>query len=126
LDSRIQNLHLLPSKRNAAGIAQARLAIDVVRAYIEAEIQSSSERAGLRLLERVVGIAEDLAARQVFLLHGIDPLLAIPIQAFRSSPALHRTRWPQIQKEVARQRAALQKALGKRAAPRGVKTAKKR
>src|ERR1700735_1925778 len=37
LDSRIQNLHLLPEKRTDAGIAQARLAVEVVRAFIRAE-----------------------------------------------------------------------------------------
>jgi hypothetical protein len=34
LDSRIQNLHMLPEKRTDAGIAQARLAVDVARAFI--------------------------------------------------------------------------------------------
>jgi hypothetical protein len=34
LDSRIQNLHVLPEKRTDAGIAQARLAVNVARAFI--------------------------------------------------------------------------------------------
>lgn len=114
LDSRIQNIHLLPTKRSVAGLAQARLAIDVVRVFITRTIRDDGERAALRLLERVVGIAEDLAARQVFLLHGIDPLLAIPISEFRSSAALHSKRWPQIQKEIARQRDTLRRLLVKR------------
>jgi hypothetical protein len=85
LDSRIQNLHLLSSKRNASGLAQARLAIDVVNAFVRAEIDADGERAGLRLLERLVDIAADLSARQVFLRHAIDPLDAVPID----DPARH-------------------------------------
>jgi len=38
LDSRIQNLHLLPEKRAAAGIAQGQLAVDVARAFIRQEV----------------------------------------------------------------------------------------
>src|SRR5471032_1667159 len=38
LDSRIQNLHVLPEKRTEAGIAQARLAVDVARAFIRQEV----------------------------------------------------------------------------------------
>ena len=43
LDSRIQNLHLLPEKRTDAGIAQARLAVDVVRALTPLVIWPQSE-----------------------------------------------------------------------------------
>src|SRR6202795_4449831 len=37
LDSRIQNLHLLPEKRTEAGVAQAGLSVDVVHAFIRVE-----------------------------------------------------------------------------------------
>jgi hypothetical protein len=60
LDSRIQNLHALPEKRNRAGIAQATLAVDVARACIRHEVAAAGERAGLRLLERVADIAGDI------------------------------------------------------------------
>src|SRR6195256_2931983 len=74
LDSRIQNLHLLPEKRTDAGIDQARLAVNVARAFIRLEVATRGERAGLKLLERVTDIAGDIAAVRVFLLYGIDPL----------------------------------------------------
>src|ERR1700730_19281635 len=57
LDSRIQNLHLLPEKRNAAGISQAQLAVGVARAFIQREVGTRGERTGLKLLERVAEIA---------------------------------------------------------------------
>lgn len=113
LDSRIQNLHLLPEKRTAAGISQARLAVDVVRAYIRDAITTRDERAGLKLLERVVTIAGDIAAVRVFLLFDIDPLAAIPLDAFRTTPALHKVRWPQIVAEVTQTREALRKLMVK-------------
>lgn len=109
LDSRIQNLHLLPEKRTAAGIAQARLAATVARAFIRREVASDGEKAGLKLLERVADIAGDIAAVRVFLLYGIDPLEAIPLEDFRTTSALHRTRWPQIVREVEEKRELLRK-----------------
>jgi hypothetical protein len=108
LDSRIQNLHLLPGKRTAAGIAQARLAVDVARAFIRQEVVTRGERAGLKLLERLADIAGDIAAVRVFLLYAIDPLAAAPLEDFRTTSALHKRRWPQIVASVTGKRELLQ------------------
>jgi hypothetical protein len=109
LDSRIQNLHLLPEKRTDAGIAQARLAVDVARAFIRQELATRDERAGLKLLERVADIAADMAAVRVFLLYGVDPLKGVPLDDFRTSSALHKVRWPQIVAEVGEKRESLRR-----------------
>lgn len=109
LDSRIQNLHLLPEKRTDAGIAQARLAVDVARAFIRQEVATRDERGGLKLLERIAEIASDIAAVRVFLLFGIDPLKAVPLEDFRTTSALHKVRWPQIVAEVGEKRESLRK-----------------
>ena len=109
LDSRIQNLHLLPEKRNAAGIAQARLALGVARAFIAREVETRGERVGLKLLERIAEMAIDIAAVRVFLLYGIDPLEAVPLEQFRTTTALHTVRWPQIVAEVTRRRASMRR-----------------
>lgn len=111
LDSRIQNLHSLPSKRNDAGIAQANLAVDVARAFIRQQITAQGERAGLKLLERVADIAADIAAVRVFLLFAVDPLAAVPLDDFRTTPSLHKVRWPQIVTDVARRRDPIRKLL---------------
>jgi hypothetical protein len=111
LDSRIQNLHLLPEKRTDAGIAQARLAVDVARAFMRQQIGHRGERSGLKLLERVASIAAEIAAVRVFLLYGIDPLEAVPLEGFRTTSALHKVRWPQIVAEVHQKRASLQELL---------------
>lgn len=109
LDSRIQNLHLLPAKRTEAGFAQARLAIAMVAAFIRAEAASQGERAALKQLERVVAIADDYAAILVFVLYGIDVLQAVPLEAFPSTTELHRQRWPQVLARARLQREALAK-----------------
>lgn len=109
LDSRIQNLHLLPEKRNGVGIAQARLALGVARAFIAREVATRGERVGLKLLERVAEMAAEIAAVRVFLLYGIDPLEAVPLEQFRTTTALHKVRWPQILAEVARKRESMRK-----------------
>jgi hypothetical protein len=109
LDSRIQNLHLLPEKRTEAGISQARLAVDVAREFIRREIATRGERVGLKLLERVADIAGDMAAVRVFLLYGIDPLAAVALEDFRTTSALHKVRWPQIVAGVEEKRASLRK-----------------
>jgi hypothetical protein len=119
LDSRIQNLHLLPEKRTTAGIAQARLAVDVARTFIRQEVATRDERAGLKLLERVADVAGDIAAVRVFLLYGIDPLQAVPLEDFRTTTALHKVRWPQIVAEVGDKRESLRKI-----ASRSTRTAK--
>jgi hypothetical protein len=109
LDSRIQNLHLLPEKRTDAGIAQALLAVDVARAFIRQIVAARDERVGLKLLERVADVASDIAAVRVFLLYGIDPLKSVPLEDFRTTSALHKVRWPQIVAEVGAKRESLRK-----------------
>jgi hypothetical protein len=55
-------------------------------------VATRSERAGLKLLEHVADIAADIAAVRVFLLYGIDPLQAIPLDVFRTTTTLHKVR----------------------------------
>lgn len=111
LDSRFQNLDLLPGKRTAAGVAQAQLSIAVARGYIRREIATRGERAGLKLLERIADIAMDIAAVHVFLLYGIEPLEAVPLEDFRTTSALHKTRWPQIVAAAGEKRTTLRKLM---------------
>jgi hypothetical protein len=114
LDSRIQNLHLLPEKRTETGVAQAKLAVDVARAFIRHEIDARGERSALKLLERVAEIARDIAAVRVYLLYGVDPLEAIPLDDFRTTAALHRLRWPQVVAEIAKKREVMRATASRR------------
>jgi hypothetical protein len=96
LDSRIQNLALIPSKRTPAGLAQATLAVDVARAFISAEIDERGEKKALQPLERIAVMAGGSGAIRVFLNYEIDPNLAVPLEEFRTTTALHTQRWPRI------------------------------
>ncbi len=106
LDSRIQNLELLKEKRTKMGVAQARLAIQVARSYIEQQVAQVGERAGLKLLERVAEIARETSSVRVYLRHAIDPLEAVPLDAFRTTPALQSRRWPMVLRDVQERRGA--------------------
>jgi hypothetical protein len=54
LESRLQNLLLIPGKRHAAGIAQAHLAVRVVNAFLIRRIEEdASLREILDAIERV-------------------------------------------------------------------------
>jgi hypothetical protein len=117
LDSRIQNLDLIATKRTKAGIAQASLSVDVARAFIRQEIQARGERAALKLLERVAEIAVDIAALRVHLRFGIDPLAAVPLEDFRTTPALHKVRWPRIVADVSQRRDRLRASTTKATKP---------
>lgn len=119
LDSRIQNLHLLPEKRTPGGVAQAALAVGVARAAIRREIAEHGERTALKLLERVAEIATDIAAIRVFLLYAIEPLDAVPLEDFRTTPALHKARWPQIVAAVSAKRETLRRLAASRGKPAG-------
>ena len=46
---------------------------------------------------------------RVFLLYGVDPLKAVPLEDFRTTSALHKVRWPQIVAEVSEKRESLRK-----------------
>ena len=109
LDSRVQNLHLFSEKRTDAGVAQARLAVNVARAFIAQEVATRGERVGRKRLERVPTIAADIAAVRVFLLFEIDPLQAVPLEDLRTTSSHHRVRRPRIIAEVMSKRESLKK-----------------
>lgn len=103
LISRVRNVHVLPEKRGPASIAQCRLAVEVVKAYLSAVCRDSAQAQrseGLKALERVVALAQSDAGIHLTTEFGIDLLNAIPADEF-SSPQFHEYRWPQIQKAVA-------------------------
>lgn len=111
LDSRIQNLLLIPGKRNEIGVAQAQLAVLVVRAFIQNEIHVRGEKRALKLLERTVSLAESPGAIRIFLAYGIDPLAAIPTEHFLTTSSLHTKRWPQVITHISEQRERAAKLL---------------
>lgn len=92
LHSRISNLHLLPAKRNAIGVAQARLSIEIVHAFIAKVVSSGEVRHALDLAEHVGKLARSSAAAQVSAEFNISILDAIPVAMLPK--AFREKQWP--------------------------------
>ncbi len=92
LESRISNLHLLPAKRNEIGVAQARLSIDIVHAFIAKIVSSEGVRHALDLAEHVGKLARSTAAGQVRGKFDINVLDAIPVRMLPR--AFQEKQWP--------------------------------
>jgi hypothetical protein len=97
LASRLHNLAALSSKRNSQGIAQARLALDVVRSFLEQLMKSpdDDQRKLLNAVERVVQIAQDKRLERVIYEYDLNPLTAVPVEQIEVEEFRAR-RWPQI------------------------------
>ena len=110
LASRLHNLAALSSKRNSQGVAQARLALDVVRSFIEQVVNTAHDdpRRLLNAIERVVQIAQDKKLERVMYQYDLNPLAAVPAEQIEVEEFRAR-RWPQIlQYSEQRRRAYLQ------------------
>lgn len=97
LQAKIWNLYRLEDKRNPEGIEQARLAIEIVAAFIE---QSKMPRRELlKTIETIGKFAATAPARFAADKYQFDCLKAIPRSIFKEGvlPAeFHNKRWPQI------------------------------
>lgn len=117
LESRLQNLLLIPEKRNASGIAQARLAISVTKAFLGRLLEEQGQmRTFFDAVERVAQIATNKQLTGVVLDYHFDILSAIPIERVENS-AFQAKRWPKILQTVQeqqRKRKRLHERRGKR------------
>ncbi len=96
LVSRLRNLQTLPSKQNPVGAAQARLAIHVVRAFIEDILKSADHsKRVLQSVERIASLAHDKALADVLERFALDPLEAVPADEIKIEE-FQGKRWPQI------------------------------
>ena len=96
----MRNLYSLPEKRNAIGVAQARLAIDVVREFVCEMIAIGAElRDVFKAVERIAKIALDKKLVEVAIDYNIDPLDAVPVSRI-DSREFRAHRWPQIESAV--------------------------
>lgn len=104
LESRLRNLDALPSKRNAVGVAQARLAVSVVRAFIENHMDSGGDPRTVRqAVKRVEKLALDTRISQVAFTYGIDVLAAIPAERM-AYPRFHEQQLPRVLARLKRKR----------------------
>ena len=105
--SRIENLARLKDKQTAEGIAQARLGVQVGRAFIldVARQGPTGEKQVLRAIERVAEIAKGGAGRKVARRFNVDLLAAVPADAV-TSRSFREIRWPRLVRELSRARKA--------------------
>ena len=99
LKSRIENLFSLSTKRNGNGITQAKMAIDVVREYLNELLDSGEFRAALNVVKRLRKMALSPAGMFVYLEFNLDVLGAIDIERFKHEKFLS-LGWPFMMSEV--------------------------
>ncbi len=100
LESRLQNLLLIPEKRTAAGIAQAHLAVRVANAFLVRRIDEGANlREVLDAIERVAQIATNKHLTGVLLDYEVDIVSAVPVEKVDHTEFQTR-RWPHIIESV--------------------------
>ena len=103
LESRLQNLAQLVEKRTFQGIAQAHLALEIVRCHMEEALHDGAARRLLDAIERLAQIARLPTLAAVFYDYSLDllsvvPADHVPVEEFRTR------RWPQLKGAVDEQR----------------------
>lgn len=112
LESRIKNLALLPDKRNRFGVAQAQLAVQVVRLHVRRVLaEPNGTRKALKLVERLAELAASEPGKRCFVEYRVDVLRAIPARAL-PVPEFQQHRWAQIRAQVSSERKVLRQLLG--------------
>ena len=116
LESRLRNLDALPSKRNAIGVAQARLAVSVVRAFIEHYMDEAGDPRTVRqAVKRVEKLALDTQLARVAFTYDIDVLAAIPVDRIAYS-RFREEQWPRLVARLNTKRAAFERRKSRDAA----------
>lgn len=118
LESRLQNLARLPFKRTSQGAAQAQLALEVVRCYLEEALREKPPSRLLDAIERVAHMAQQAALAGVLHDHDLDLLSVVPVDRVPRKDFRTR-RWPQLRAAVDERRRAYQQTLERQAASPG-------
>lgn len=84
LASRLENLRTIRDKQGASGAWQARAAVAVTRAHLEALLDEGEEKAAIRIATRVLRAATMPMGLHAHRNHRIDVLEAVPVARFRS------------------------------------------
>lgn len=109
LESRLENLRLLPSKRNGNGVMQAAWAINIVQAYIQKMLDLGDLEQGAKACRKVAENAEYKAGRYCFIAFGLDPLQAVsPDVVTRIGGRFETIEWPKVMTRIKKKRARWQ------------------
>jgi hypothetical protein len=114
LESRLHNLRQLPSKRNEVGIAQTRLAVDVVRAFIEDRLAAGDASRVFQAIKRVKRLALSPALARTAFDHGVDVLAAVPVARI-AKEGFQEKFWPDVVSKLQLKHARYAESNAKRA-----------
>ena len=116
LESRLRNLAVLSSKQNAVGVEQARLSVQVVRAFIEGHMADRGDpRIVRQAVKRVQNLALDTALSHVAFTYDIDVLAAVPVERISYS-RFHEEQWPRVLRRLDTKRAKFVALQGRKSA----------
>lgn len=93
LVSRLENLRTIAAKKTATGTWQARVAVRVARAHVEALLAAEQEKEAIRAATEILRAATHAMGLNAFKRHGIDVLESVPIDAYRSRNFVEQ-QWP--------------------------------
>lgn len=114
LESRLQNIAALSSKQNAIGVEQARLGVDVVRAFFERHMSTGGDpRIVRQAIKRIENLATDTRLSQVAFTYGIDVLASVPVERI-ADPRFHEEQWPRVLQRVRLSRLDVSRELQQR------------
>ena len=120
-----RTLLLIPEKRGAVGIAQAQLAVRIVKGFFNRLIaEGASTRVIFAAVERIRQIAINKQLTSVMLDYGIDVLSAVPVEQIDHA-RFRLKRWPQITEAVQEQKRKYQQQRMRKAKP-GVRPSPRR
>jgi hypothetical protein len=106
MESRVHNAMTLPGYDSPAALKQLRLSVACAREFIRDMIDSDRIRVALTLNERVFTFClKDRDGRTVDAKHGVDPFDAVVGGDDRLPTLFRKTRYPQMQRELAIRRA---------------------
>lgn len=97
LVSRFENLHKLAVKRTGNGIAQARVAVAVCKAFVDELLSfgdAENERKAIKAAHFIAKVARSKAGAFVFSEYGIDALEAVDPSKFVHFPEFATKDWP--------------------------------
>jgi hypothetical protein len=95
LESRLQNLRLLPGKRNEYGVAQARLAVEVVRAFFDEQLDAGDTKRVFQAIKRVKRLALGPGLARTAFEYDVDVLDAVPVARIAQEKFRERF-WPDV------------------------------
>jgi len=107
LQSRLANLFTLPNKRNTNGVAQAKVAVQMIAAFNLMSLDhvhvKSTERHHLKFFEWLLEVSLTEQAMLCYHYWGIDVMDAAPIDKITSQD-FHSIRYPQAMKDLDQKR----------------------